>query len=221
MTPFLKSPLIWCLAPLLLASSASYGREASLIEGQAALNKLMNGNTAYSKAVVSPPKRIAKRRRQVSQQQRPFAVVVACSDSRVSPEIIFNQSLGDLFVVRTAGHLVDDYALGSVEYAVEHLGARLVIVVGHERCGAVDAALKGVQADGYVRKIIKAITPAAKKAKLQPGDPLENAVKENARMVAAQIARSKPPLAHYAGGEPVTVAAAYYNLKTGKIQLVE
>lgn len=205
----------------MVATPTMQAREAALMDGNAALNRLMSGNQAYTQAEVSASRKIAKRRAKVAEGQRPFAVVVACSDSRVSPEIVFDQSLGDLFVVRLAGNVVDDYALGSIEYAVEHLGARLVVVMGHARCGAVDAALQGVEAEGHVREIIRAIAPAVKEAKHQPGDPLVNATRNNAARVARGIARSKPSLASYAGGEPVSVVAAYYHLDSGKIELID
>src|ERR1044071_4859084 len=107
-----------------------------------ALAKLKEGNARFVTNKVSTGKRTAANRAETAQSQHPFAIVLGCADSRTSPEIVFDQNIGDLFVVRTAGNLVDDHALGSIEYAVAHLGARLVVVLGHERCGAAQAALE-------------------------------------------------------------------------------
>src|ERR1700736_713991 len=93
---------------------------------------------AQSKAAAGKP--VAARRAETAKDQHPFAIIVGCADSRTAPEIIFDQTIGDLFVIRTAGNLVDEYALGSIEYAVDHLGTRLIVVLGHQRCGAVTAA---------------------------------------------------------------------------------
>ena len=136
----------------------------------AALEKLNAGNQRFASSKVSASKPTAARRAETSQTQRPFAVIVGCADSRTSPEIIFDQNIGDLFVIRTAGNLVDDYALGSIEYAVEHLGARLVVVLGHERCGAVQSALQSESAPGHINALVRDIQPAIKAAMDRPGD---------------------------------------------------
>ena len=104
------------------------------------------------------------------------AKAASCSDSRVPPEIVFDQGLGDLFVVRVAGNIAEAHGVGSIEYAVEHLGSRLIVVLGHERCGAVDATLKGGEAHGHIQWLVDAIRPAVEKAKGKPGDALDNAV---------------------------------------------
>ena len=109
-----------------------------------ALNRLKAGNERFARTKVSAGKPVAARRIATAKAQHPFAIIVACADSRTSPEIVFDQNIGDLFVVRTAGNLVDDYALGSIEYAVEHLGSRLIVVLGHERCGAQPLPIKAL-----------------------------------------------------------------------------
>src|SRR5262245_20177847 len=125
-----------------------------------ALSRLKAGNERFAHTKMSTRKPNAKRRAATAQVQHPFAIIVGCADSRVSPDIIFDQGIGDLFVVRTAGNLVDDYALGSIEYAVEHLGSRLIVVLGHQRCGAVQAALSGGSAPGHIESLVRAIQPA-------------------------------------------------------------
>ncbi|MBS0657333.1 MAG: carbonic anhydrase [Verrucomicrobia bacterium] len=199
-------------------SGAVVGPASAPVDGKVALGRLLDGNRRYAAASASSSKPLAAQRAAVAQKQTPFAAIVACADSRVAPEIIFDQNLGDLFVIRTAGNLVDAYALGSLEYAVAHLGVRCVVVVGHERCGAVGAAVSGGHAEGHVKALVEAIKPAVARAKGRGGDALEAAVIENARLTAAKIRASKPALSKLAGGE-VTIASAYYDLDSGTVRV--
>jgi carbonic anhydrase len=207
---------------LALALGAVAGAsEGGGVDGSTALARLQEGNRRFVNADVSPAKPLARQRAATAQTQRPFAIVVACADSRVAPEIVFDQGLGELFVIRTAGNLVDDYALGSIEYAVDHLGARLVLVLGHERCGAVAAALSGGEAPGHVRALVDAIAPAVKRSHVAGGgDPLDAAVVENARAVAKKIRESRPALSDLAHAE-VKIVAARYDLDSGVVTLIE
>ena len=186
----------------------------------AALRRLMDGNARFAANDMSP-KPPPSRREEVAKGQRPFAIIVGCADSRVAPELLFDEGLGDLFVTRLAGNLVEGYALGSIEYAVAVLGARLIVVLGHERCGAVDAALTGAKVPGHIPALVKAIAPAVKATKGQPGDPLANAIKKNAELVANGIRANKPALSALAGGAEVRVVSAYYDLDTGKIEFAK
>lgn len=215
----MKHLILFTMA-LAAAGAGARGAEAAGVAPDEALTRLLEGNRRYIKAESSTAQPVAKQRSAAAQTQHPFAIVVACADSRVAPEIVFDQGIGALFVVRTAGNLVDTYALGSIEYAVEHLGARLVIVVGHERCGAVQAALKGGEAPGNVRALLEAIAPAIQRSKSAGGDPLDAAVAENARLVAAKIRASKPALSELAHSQ-VKIVAARYDLDTGVVTLVE
>jgi carbonic anhydrase len=181
----------------------------------AALAKLTEGNQRFAGSKVSASKPTAARRVETAQTQHPFAIIVGCSDSRTSPEIVFDQNIGDLFVVRTAGNLVDEYALGSIEYAVEHLGARLVVVLGHQRCGAVKAALESETAPGHVNALVRDLQPAVKAAKNKAGDALANTAHENAVEVAEKI-RKNVQLGELAS--QIRVVSGYYNLDTGKVE---
>jgi carbonic anhydrase len=129
--------------------------------------------------------------------QHPFAVILTCSDSRVPPEVIFDQGIGDLFVIRNAGNIVDDVVIGSIEYAVEHLHTPLVIVLGHQQCGAVTAALKGGKATGHIASVIEKILPAVADARKQPGDSLLNAIDANVARMVNELRASHPVLAEY------------------------
>lgn len=209
-----KITLLLALALPALAAAASDHAQSS-VTPDAALARLKAGNHRFVVASVSGGKPTAARRAETANGQHPFAIVVGCADSRTSPEIVFDQSIGDLFVVRTAGNLVDDYALGSIEYAVEHLGSRLIVVLGHEKCGAVQAALSGGDAPGHIHALVSGIQPAVRASKGQPGDPLANAVHENDTLVAAKI-RKKAHLGDLAA--QVRVVEGYYNLHTGKVE---
>ena len=180
-----------------------------------ALAKLKSGNARFVAAADSSAKPTQARRAETAKSQHPFAIIVGCSDSRTPPEIIFDQNIGDLFVVRAAGEVVDSYGLGSIEYAVEHLGARLIVVLGHERCGAVAAAVAGDSAPGHVGNIVRTIRPAVEAVRNQPGDQLTNAIKSNVDRVTEKI-RQKAELGSLASS--VRVVEAYYDLDTGKVE---
>jgi carbonic anhydrase len=203
---------ITCSSIVALVLAAEH--PAASVSADAALAKLKEGNLRFASSEVSQSKPTAARRAETAQEQHPFAIILGCADSRTAPELIFDQNLGDLFVIRTAGNLVDDHALGSIEYAVAHLGARLVVVLGHQRCGAVKAALESDHAPGHIESLVRDIQPAVKAAKGKPGDALSATVTENARQVAAQI-KAKAALGDLA--KEVRIVSAVYDLDTGKI----
>ena len=207
---FLCLLLSGCLPPALDHGTA--GDPETPMNAAVAFERLKAGNARYAEADRTSGQPVRERRARTAEAQHPFAIVVGCADSRTSPEIVFDQNLGDLFVIRTAGNLVDDYALGSIEYAVEHLGVRLIVVLGHERCGAVKAALAGGKAPGHVGALVRDIQPAVQATKGQPGDPLENAVCRNAALVARRITRE----AHLGElSSQVGVMVGTYDLDTG------
>ncbi len=188
-----------------------------------ALKQLMNGNARFVAAKTARPdgKNALKRRADLVNGQKPFAIVVSCSDSRVPPELIFDQGLGDIFVIRTAGEVVDAIALGSIEYGVEHLGAPLIVVLGHESCGAVAAAVSHANEPGHIADVLKAIQPAVEETKGKPGDPLDNAVRAQALDVVKQLRAAQPIVAERVQSEKVTIVGARYDLHTGKVKLLK
>lgn len=185
-----------------------------------ALEELVLGNARHVVARHEHPDQDSARRREVALGQHPIAVIVGCADSRVPPEIVFDQGLGDLFVVRCAGEVVDAAALGSIEYAVEHLGATLVVVLGHERCGAVKAVLDGGEAHGHVADLLRAIRPAVDAVRGMPGDTLDNAVRAQIAVVKGQIEESEPLLAERARQGEISVVGARYDLDTGEVDFL-
>ena len=160
----------------------------------------------------------AKRRAELTKSQHPFAIIVSCSDSRVPPEIVFDQGLGDLFVIRVAGNVIDDQSLGSIEYAVDHLAVRLIVVLGHQRCGAVKAAKETIAAKGkapaHIQSLVMAIQPAVEAT--VNGD-LEATVKANVKDVVQALRSSTPILKPKVDSGELKVLGAYYSLDTGSV----
>ncbi len=183
------------------------------------LNELIQGNKRYAGTWPRHPHQSAARRKEVAQAQHPFACILSCSDSRVPPEIIFDQGIGDLFVVRVAGNIADDAAIGSLEYAVERLGTPLIVVLGHKRCGAVQAAVSGGRARQHLDSITKVIEPAVAIARKQPGDVVDNAVEANVQVVVKQLGSSQPTLAELVKNGKLKIVGATYDLDTGLINL--
>jgi len=185
-----------------------------------ALQTLIEGNKRFAAMNGTHPNQGKERRDEVKGGQKPFAVIVGCSDSRIPPEILFDQGIGDIFVIRLAGNIVDDTALGSIEYAVDHLGTRLVVVLGHAKCGAVTAATQGGEAHGHIGSIVQLIIPAVEQARAKSGDLIDNSIKENARLVAATISSSKPILSKMVENGKIAVVPAYYDIDTGMVELL-
>ena len=213
-------------AILLISLMGSLGttiaHEPSGVTAEEALQRLKQGNDRFVAGRLNQPSStaIVQNRRKVAQGQKPFAIIVGCSDSRVGPEVIFDQSVGDLFVIRTAGEVVDPVGLGSIEYAVAHLGTPLIMVLGHERCGAVAAAVSGAREPGHIDTVLKAIQPAVKKTKGQAGDPVHNAVNAQAQDVADQLKDSGPILKDAVRKGTLKIVAARYDLDSGKVSLL-
>lgn len=185
-----------------------------------ALQRLLDGNARYVAGHVEHPNQSVARRVEVASGQSPFAVIVTCSDSRVAPEFYFDQGLGDLFVVRDAGNTLNDHVIGSIEYAVEHLHASIVLVVGHEKCGAVSAAVAGGRAEGRIATIIEAIRPALRETRNQAGDKTDNAIRGHARRGAQTLAVTDPIISQAVRSGEIKIFAARYDLASGRVELL-
>ena len=210
------------LATLLLTLPALLRADApSAVTSDAALKTLLAGNERFVHGHLTSvtARELTQRRAELVHGQKPFAIVLCCSDSRVGPEIVFDQELGNIFVVRTAGEVLDTAGVGSIEYAVAHLGAPLLVVLGHEHCGAVAAAVADAKEPGNIADIIKAIQPAVAETHGQPGDPLENAIRANAQAIATRLRSTSPVLAEKVKAGQLTVIAAVLSLKTGQIEM--
>jgi carbonic anhydrase len=191
------------------------------MDAQESLNSLKNGNFRFVQGHPQHPRQQADRRDAVLAGQHPLAAILSCSDSRVPPEMLFDQGLGDLFVIRTAGHVADDAVLGSLEYAVEHLHVPLVIVMGHSRCGAVTAAVSGEASAGHITCVIERIAPAVEISRSLGGDPLAQAIDAHIDLTVQRIQTSQPILTEFIAEGQLTVLGARYDLETGKVVFLE
>jgi carbonic anhydrase len=164
----------------------------------------------------------AKRRVELEKSQHPFAIILSCSDSRVPPEIVFDEGLGDLFIIRVAGNVLNDEGLGSIEYGVDILGARLIVVLGHQSCGAVDAAMKTVaakgKAPGHIQSLVTAIKPVVDST---PKGDLDTTIKANVKHVVDALRSSTPILKARVDSGEVQVIGGYYALDTGAVTFLE
>ena len=193
------------------------GQSKDKVTAASALAELKAGNTHHVAHRYQHPHETAERQRQLVSEQHPHAEILSCSDSRVPPEVIFDQGLGDVFIVRVAGNVVADTELGSLEYGAEHLHVPLLVVLGHQHCGAVTAAVEGGGDDGHIVALINLLRPAVEKTRGLPGDPVENAVKANVEMVVKQLRTSTPVLAELVSHGKLKVVGAVYSLDTGKV----
>jgi carbonic anhydrase len=209
-----------------LFGGAVLASEKSTVTPDQAEKLIKEGGQRFIKAYCGKtPKQGNKCLADVAMRQAPFAVVVACSDSRVPPELLFDRGLGDLFIIRLAGNIIDDAALGSIEYAVDHLGVPLVIVMGHKRCGAVQATVQALEKNekvpGHLPALVDAIKPAVEQVKDQPGDKVDNAVKANVKLITDKLKASEPIVAPAVKAGKVKVLGAYFNLDDGKVSYIQ
>ena len=181
------------------------------------LRELQAGNDHHVSKHYEHPHQNAARQRELTAEQHPHAIVLSCADSRVAPEIVFDQGLGDLFDIRVAGNVAADAEVASIEYAVAHLHAPLLVVLGHQKCGAVTAAAEPGEAEGHLPSLIAMIRPAVERARREPGDLIDNAVRVNVETVVSQLHASQPVIAEAVGHGTLTVIGAVYSLDTGKV----
>jgi len=188
-----------------------------IIDYNRALDFLKEGNKRFVEERPIKSTNIAEIRNLLAQKgQKPFAVVLSCSDSRVPPEIIFDVELGQIFVVRSAGNVADSIAIGSIEYAVDHLQSQLVVVLGHNKCGAVAAAISGKDLGPNIGAIISEIEPSVEKSNPDPADCLAKSEDENIKKTAAKLANSTILKQHLANGT-LKIVNAKYCLESGKV----
>ena len=222
----------WTRRDALIASAAAAGalwlapaRWAQAKEGEAApevaadlapaqaLQRLMDGNRRFAAGRAEGPHRSLARVRETAPEQKPFAAILACADSRVPPEILFDQGFGDLFVVRNAGNIATPAEIASLEFGALQLGARVLMVLGHSGCGAVKAAIGGQQVPGQISALFQYLRPAVKAG----GGDLAKVVAENVRFQADTLAESSPVLAGLLQQGKLQMAGGVYDLATGVV----
>jgi carbonic anhydrase len=204
--------LIFCSLAVL-----SGGRSPDKVTADSALAELKSGNANHVSHRYQHPRETAERLHELVSGQSPHAEILSCSDSRVPPEIIFDQGLGDLFIIRVAGNVVSDTELASLEYGAEHLHVPLLVVLGHEHCGAVTAAVEGGTPEGHIGALINLLRPAVEKTRGLSGDPVANAVKANVDLVVKQLRSSTPILAEFIAQGKLKVAGGVDSLDTGMV----
>lgn len=186
----------------------------------AALKRMMDGNQRFVQQKGKHPDQSRERIKEVAQAQHPFATLLTCADSRVAPEILFDEGIGDLFDIRVAGNIVTPEVLGSLEYAVAILSTPVIMVLGHERCGAVTAAVQGERLPGYIGSFVKAIKPAIARTKDKSGDPVDNAVIANVEYQIEKLKRSSKILSDRLLDGKLRIVGGRYDLDTGEVTLI-
>src|SRR5215469_15497747 len=203
------------------AKSKSPPKPQNVISPDAALSRLMQGNGRYVKGVALRHD-FTHEREPLTTGQNPFAAVLSCADSRIAPEYCFDTARGDLFVCRVAGNFASDEMVASLEYAVQVLNTPLIMVLGHDACGAVDATIKsvkdGTQLPGHLPSLIAAIKPAVEAVQDQGGDMLANAIRRNVTLNVERLKTAAPILSAFASDNKIRVVGGIYQLRTGKVQ---
>jgi len=190
--------------------------QADPVTADSALAELKAGNEHHVRHQYQHPRETVARQRELTTGQHPHAEILSCADSRVPPEIVFDQGLGDLFVVRVAGNVASDTEIGSLEYGAEHLHIPLLVVLGHESCGAVTAAVQG-GAEAHIAALVNLIKPAVEKSRGQSGDAVANAVRANVQMVVQQLRASTPVLSELVAHGKLRIVGGVYSLETGRV----
>jgi len=199
----------------------------STLSPDAALQQLMEGNQRFVAQQMTRGLTDAARRTELAKGQAPYAIILSCSDSRLPPELIFDKGLGELFVVRVAGNIPDPIVLGSLEYGAEHLGAPLLLVLGHERCGAVKATVEAKgKPEGNIGAIVRTILPAVRQAKAatqgkDPAEVVEAAVDANIHRITSRLTKQSKVLAHLVHEGKLKIVSGKYDLDDGKVTLFE
>lgn len=214
---FLKSSGAGLATGLLLATGASPARAQTRLSPDAALHELMAGNRRFTEGrLASFEEDLAELKAKTVEKQEPFAAILSCADSRVPVELIFDQSIGRLFVTRVAGNVATSAIIASLEYGVAALGTRALLVLGHANCGAVKAAIEAKAVPGQISTLYPYLRPAVDEA----GPHLEAAIKANAKIQAALLREASPVIAAAIKKKELKVAAGYYDLKSGQVSLL-
>ncbi len=184
-----------------------------------ALQSLMEGNQRFVKEKRQNPRQNLARLAEIAQVQKPFASILSCADSRVPSEIIFDQGFGDLFICRVAGNIATPEEIGSLEFGTLVLGSKVIMVMGHKRCGAVDATIKGAQVPGRIASLLDAIRPAVERSEGKTGDRLENATKANV-LYQIENLKASSVISQLVKEGKLKVVGGYYDLDTGAVTMV-
>lgn len=204
------------------------GKTPAPISADQAWQDLLEGNARFVKGQPTGPRRSPEEFRALAEGQYPHAVIVSCADSRVAPEILFDVGVGDIFVVRIAGNVVGGAGVtvkGSIEYAIAELNVPLIVVLGHSSSGAVKAAMKHIDAKdslpGAINGLVELIKPAVTQTHGKPGDPLDNAIRQNVQLGVEHLTQLQPILAPKIKDGKLKVVGAVYDLRTGTVSALD
>ena len=187
-----------------------------------AIQKLKDGNKRFVKVKSQHPDESKERRNEMLKGQHPFVVILSCSDSRVPPELIFDQGLGDIFEIRNAGNVLNEHVIGSIEYAVMHCGVKLIVIMGHQDCGAIAATLSGVSETKYIKALEDSIKPAIDDCKEQGLEVnSDNVVKAHVMQDIEELMTQDTELVKYMKEHDVKIVPAYYHLDSGKVDFMK
>ena len=204
--------VMFCIANICFAHSESN------LSANEALEKLKEGNKRFVELKQKHPDEDKKRREEMLKGQHPFVVILSCSDSRVPPELIFDQGLGDIFEIRNAGNVLDEHVIGSIEYAVMHCGVKLIVIMGHHDCGAIAATLSGVSETKYIKSLEDSIQPAVEDCKKQGLEiNSDNVVKAHVHQDIEELMEQDSELVKYMKKHDVKIVPAYYHLDSGVV----
>jgi carbonic anhydrase len=217
---WVRVKIIFPLALCLLVLSCTKNTPKLGLTPDQAVHNLMAGNKRYVQGQPIHPDETEKQRTATLNSQEPFAIIVGCSDSRVPPEIIFDQGLGDIFVVRVAGNVVGPVERDSIEFAADQLKVPLIMVLGHQKCGAVNAVVSGKIDKNEMEAIAPFIQPAVEKAKTLPGDLLTNSIMENVKLVVADL-KANPILSQLIQSQHLNIIGGYYQLDNGEVLILK
>ena len=214
--------LLAFLFAFFLKANACYAHNLENLSAQEALDKLKKGNKRFVQLQQKHPDESKQRRKEMLKGQHPFVVILSCSDSRVPLELIFDQGLGDLFEIKNAGNVLDNHVIGSIEYAVMHCGVKLIVIMGHQDCGAINATLSGVSETKYIQSLEDSIQPAVEQCKLNGLEVnSDNVVKAHVMQDIEELMAQDHDLVKYMKEHNVKIVPAYYHLDTGKVDFLK
>ena len=207
---------------LIIGANTCFAHSSDNLSADVALKKLKSGNDRFVKLKEKHPDDNKKRRAEMLKGQHPFVVILSCSDSRVPPELIFDQGLGDIFEIRNAGNVLDEHVIGSIEYAVMHCGVKLIVIMGHQDCGAIAATLSGKSETKYIKSLEDSIQPAVEDCK-KHGQEVnsDNVVKAHVMQDINELMTQDTELVKYMKENNVKIIPAYYHLDSGKVEFLK
>ena len=192
------------------------------LSSKEAIKKLQKGNERFVNLKSKHPDENKLRRKEMLKGQHPFVVILSCSDSRVPPEIIFDQGLGDIFEIRNAGNVLNEHVIGSIEYAVMHCGVKLIVIMGHQDCGAIAATLSGVSETKYIQALENSIKPAIEDCKCRGLEiNSDNVVKAHVMQDIKELLEQDIDLVKYMEKHNVKIVPAYYHLDSGRVDFMK